>query len=64
MVRDALARALGDRYVRLQTPLAFGAVRQFDDASPANLEGLRRTAGELVARERPRLESLARLLAG
>ncbi len=64
VVRDALRRALGDRYVRLQTPLAFGAVRQFDDASPANLEALRRTADDLVARERPRLEALARLLGG
>ena len=64
MVRDALRRALGDRYVRLQTLLAFGAVRQFDDASPANLEALRRTADDLVARERPRLEALARLLGG
>jgi hypothetical protein len=37
-------------------------VRAFDDASPANLEALRLTAEDLVARERPRLERLARLL--
>jgi predicted acylesterase/phospholipase RssA len=61
--RDALRRALGGRYVRIQTPLRFGAVRAFDDASPANLEALRRTADALVARERPALEDLARLLA-
>jgi predicted acylesterase/phospholipase RssA len=62
LVRDSLRLALGDRYARLQTPLAFGAVRAFDDASPANLEALRLTAEDLVARERPRLERLARLL--
>jgi predicted acylesterase/phospholipase RssA len=62
LVRDALRLALGEGYVRLQAPLAFGAVRAFDDASPANLEALRLTAEDLVARERPRLERLARLL--
>ncbi|HSI30247.1 MAG TPA: patatin-like phospholipase family protein [Miltoncostaeaceae bacterium] len=62
LVRDSLRLALGERYARLQTPLAFGAVRAFDDASPANLEALRLTAEDLVARERPRLERLARLL--
>lgn len=64
LVRDSLGLALGERYVRLQTQLAFGAVRAFDDASPANLEALRLTAEDLVARERPRLERLARLLGG
>jgi uncharacterized protein len=63
LVRDGLRRALGDRYARIQTPLAFGAVRAFDDASPGNLEALRRTAEALVARERPSLAALARLLA-
>ena len=62
LVRDALRRALGDRYVRVQTPLAFGAERAFDDARPANLEALRLTAEDLVARERPALAALARLL--
>ncbi|HSJ73570.1 MAG TPA: patatin-like phospholipase family protein [Miltoncostaeaceae bacterium] len=62
LVRESLRRALGDRYARLQTPLAFGAARAFDDASPGNLEALRLTADQLVARERPRLERLARLL--
>jgi hypothetical protein len=63
LVRDALRRALGDRYVRVQTPLAFGAERAFDDARPPNLEALRRTAEDLVARERAALASLAALLA-
>jgi uncharacterized protein len=62
LVRDALRRALGARYVRVQTRLGFGAVRAFDDASPVNLEALLRTAEDLVARERPALERLARLL--
>jgi predicted acylesterase/phospholipase RssA len=63
LVRDALGRALGERYVRLQTPLAFGAARAFDDAGPANLEALRLTAEDLVTRERQALASLVRLLA-
>ncbi len=63
LVRDALQRALGERYTRVQTPLGFGAAREFDDASPANLEALRLTAEDLVARERPALASLAGLLA-
>jgi predicted acylesterase/phospholipase RssA len=63
LVRDALRRALGERYVRVQMPLGFGAARAFDDASPANLEALRLTAEDLVARERPALASLAGLLA-
>jgi predicted acylesterase/phospholipase RssA len=63
LVRDALRRALGERYVRLQTPLRFGAVRDFDDASPANLEALLLTADDLVARERPALMALAARLA-
>ena len=62
LVRDSLRLALGERYARLQTPLAFGAVRAFDDASPGTLQALRLTAEDLVARERPRLERLARLL--
>jgi predicted acylesterase/phospholipase RssA len=63
LVRDGLRRALGDRYIRIETPLAFGAVRAFDDASPRNLGALLRTAEALVARERARLGALARLLA-
>jgi uncharacterized protein len=62
LVRESMRRALGDRYLRIQTPLGHGAARAFDDASPANLESLRRTADDLVARERPALERLARLL--
>jgi hypothetical protein len=62
-VRDALRRALGERYVRVQTPLDFGAERAFDDASRANLEALQRTAEDLVARERLALASLSALLA-
>jgi len=64
LVRESLRRALGDGYVRVQTALGFGAVRAFDDASPANLEALRRTAEDLVARERRSLEALIRLLSG
>jgi predicted acylesterase/phospholipase RssA len=64
LVRDSLGLALVERYVRLQSQLAFGAVRAFDDASPANLKALRLTAEDLVARERPQLERLARLLGG
>jgi hypothetical protein len=63
LVRDALRRALGERYVRVQTPLDFGAERAFDDASRANLEALQRTAEDLVARERLALASLSALLA-
>jgi uncharacterized protein len=64
LARDVVRRALGDRYVRVQAPLRHGAARAFDDASPANLEALRRTADGLVRRERAVLEALARLLAG
>ena len=62
LVRDSLRLALGERYARLQAPLGHGAVRAFDDATPGNLEALRLTAEDLVARERARLERLARLL--
>jgi uncharacterized protein len=58
LVRDALRRILGARYVRLQAPLGHGAVRSFDDASPANLEALRRTGEELAASEAGRLNAL------
>ncbi len=62
LVRDALRRILGGRYVRLQAPLGHGAARAFDDARPANLEALRRTAEDLVAREAGPLVELAAVL--
>jgi predicted acylesterase/phospholipase RssA len=64
LVRDALRRALGGRYVRIQADLGPGAATAFDDASPAALAALGRAADALVAREGARLDALAALLTG
>ncbi len=54
----AVARLLRDRYVRLQPALREGAGR-LDDASEANLAGLRRDAERLIAERGADLDALA-----
>ena len=49
LTRKLLGLALGERYVRLQTPLLPGVDHALDDASPENIDGLLRTAEALVA---------------
>jgi len=49
LTRKLLGVALGERYVRLQTPLLPGVDHALDDASPENIDGLLRTAEALVA---------------
>ncbi|MGW9404775.1 patatin-like phospholipase family protein [Arthrobacter sp. NPDC055585] len=49
LTRRLLRLALGDRYVRVQTPLLPGVDHALDDASPENINGLLRTAEAVVA---------------
>ena len=49
LTRRLLSLALGERYVRLQTPLLPGVDHALDDASPENIDGLLRTAEALAA---------------
>lgn len=57
------SRILGDRYVRLQTPLAH-ASDDLDDASPENLAALRATGEALIAERSADLDRVAALLTG
>ncbi|MER2133923.1 MAG: patatin-like phospholipase family protein [Arthrobacter sp.] len=49
LTRRLLGLALGERYVRVQTPLLPGVDHALDDASPENIDGLLRTAEAVVA---------------
>lgn len=49
LTRRLLGLVLGDRYVRVQTPLLPGVDHALDDASPENITGLLRTAEAVVA---------------
>lgn len=49
LTRQLLGLALGERYVRVQTPLLPGVDHALDDASPRNIDGLLRTAEAVVA---------------
>ncbi|MBF4995390.1 hypothetical protein ITX31_14900 [Arthrobacter gandavensis] len=62
LTRNLLGLALGERYVRLHTPLLPGVGHALDDAGPANIAGLLRTAKALAATGR--LRSLAEQLGG
>jgi len=59
----AVARLLRERYVRLQPALREGNAR-LDDASEANLAGLRRDAERLIAERAADLDDLAARLVG
>jgi patatin-like phospholipase/acyl hydrolase len=63
LMREQMQQVLGDRYVRLQTPLLFGAEHGMDNVLPTNAAALLRTGEDLVARSRPLLEQLSRILA-
>jgi patatin-like phospholipase/acyl hydrolase len=54
---------MGDRYIRLQTPLDL-ASDGLDDASPHNLDALRREAEQLIAASGPALDRACAVLAG
>jgi len=49
LTRRLLGFALGEGYVRVQTPLLPGVDHALDDASPENINGLLRTAEAVVA---------------
>jgi patatin-like phospholipase/acyl hydrolase len=55
------SRLLGDRYIRLQTPLG-RASDDLDDASPGNLRALRETGEELVRSSAAELDRIAAIL--
>ena len=54
---------MGDRYVRLQTMLEI-ASDDLDDASPDNLDALRREAEQLIAASGPAIDRACAVLAG
>jgi uncharacterized protein len=60
-VEFELGQLLGERYVRLQTPLS-GASGAMDDASADNLHRLRQLGEELVAKNQTQLDRLCALL--
>ncbi len=49
LTRRLLGLAMGERYVRVQTPLLPGVGHALDDAGPKNIDGLLRTAEAVVA---------------
>ena len=57
------ATLLGDRYIRLQSPLV-NASDDLDDASERNLEALRRDAAALIAASEAELDRACAILAG
>ncbi|HWC14127.1 MAG TPA: patatin-like phospholipase family protein [Actinomycetota bacterium] len=63
LLREQLSRAMGSRYVRLQTTLEFGAMHAMDNVSPANLEALRQTGEHLVQASRAKIDKLLPMLA-
>lgn len=62
LTRRLLRLALGERYVRVQTPLLPGVDHALDDASPENIDGLLRTAEAVVGTGQ--LQDLAARLTG
>ncbi|MER1997595.1 MAG: patatin-like phospholipase family protein [Arthrobacter sp.] len=62
LTRRLLGLALGERYVRIQTPLLPGVDSALDNASPENINGLLRTAEAAAAAGQ--LQELAARLAG
>jgi patatin-like phospholipase/acyl hydrolase len=63
LVRNQLSLILGNRYVRLQTELKFGATHEMDNVESANLQALKRTGDDLVTESRPILDRLKSVLA-
>lgn len=59
LARRLLSLSLGERYQRLQTELLPGVDHALDNATPANIAGLLRTAEAFLAAESGRLEDLA-----
>jgi patatin-like phospholipase/acyl hydrolase len=57
------ATLLGDRYIRLQSPLV-NASDDLDDASERNLEALRRDAASMIAASEAELDRACAILAG
>ena len=57
------ATLMGDRYIRLQSPLV-NASDDLDDASERNLEALRRDAAALIAASEAEIDRACTLLAG
>lgn len=62
LMRQQLAQLLGSDYVRLQTVVDADVDHAMDNASPANVAALRRTAARLVAESSTVLSRLASIL--